>query len=300
MSYRFHKNETVAQNVRRIACEQMTKGLESLEGDGDVHEAIHDVRKRLKKLRALARLVRGSMDKYSRRNRTWRDLGRSLSELRDAGALVETVKRLEPEADGIDPVARDDMLLVLQAGLDEIAQSDSLTVSIRHVAEHLRNDLQNIESLRLDDEGFDAIGKGLKKTYARGRKALDKARDEPDETNLHEFRKRSKYHWYHMRLLQGLWPPVLRGRRRECDRLAKTLGHIHDLDVLRDVLHCGDLANLGTETIDEVDLAAQRRRKRLVGETWPLADRLYAEPVKAMHKRMRALFETWHAQPVQV
>jgi CHAD domain-containing protein len=299
MSYRFYKNETVAENVHRIASEQMSKGLESLEGDGDVHETIHDVRKRFKKLRALMRLVRGSVEDYSRRNRAWRDLGRSLSHLRDVGARIDTVQRLEPEADRIDPVAREDMLLVLQAGLDQIAESDSLRVRIQHVAEHLRNDLQNLESLRVEDEGFDAIDKGLKTTYGRGLKALDKAREEPDEAHMHALRKRAKYHWYHVRLLQGIWPAVLRGRRRECDRLAKTLGHIHDLDVLGDVLHCGDLANIGTETIDEVDLAAQRRRKRLVQEVWPLADRVYAEPAKAMRKRMGALFGTWRPLPVQ-
>jgi hypothetical protein len=58
MGYRFrHDDESVEAGLRRIAAEQLTKALASLDADA-LHEGVHDARKRVKKLRGLLRLVR--------------------------------------------------------------------------------------------------------------------------------------------------------------------------------------------------------------------------------------------------
>jgi Group II intron, maturase-specific domain len=62
MSYRIHFNESLADAVPRIVCEQMDRAVAELTGpDPDVTKAIHQVRKRGKKIRGLLRLVRGSL-----------------------------------------------------------------------------------------------------------------------------------------------------------------------------------------------------------------------------------------------
>jgi len=60
MSYRIHFNESLADAVPRIVCEQMERAVAVLTvPDPDVTQAIHQVRKRCKKIRGLLRLVYG-------------------------------------------------------------------------------------------------------------------------------------------------------------------------------------------------------------------------------------------------
>ena len=62
MSYRFEPGEKVERGVKRMAREQIDKALAEIDSDElDVHERVHQVRKRCKKLRAIARLVRPAL-----------------------------------------------------------------------------------------------------------------------------------------------------------------------------------------------------------------------------------------------
>jgi CHAD domain-containing protein len=81
--------------------------------------------------------------------------------------------------------------------------------------------------------GFEAIQAGLLKSYADGRKALHRAYETSRPKDFHEWRKRVKYHRYHLRLLRNLWPRVMRAWRREVVTLSELLGKEHDLAVKR-------------------------------------------------------------------
>ena len=84
MSYYFQQSDTsVERGVRRIAVEQIDKAISEIQ-EPDVTEAVHNVRKRCKKLRALIRIVRYAFDDYKAENASFRDAARSLAVLRDA------------------------------------------------------------------------------------------------------------------------------------------------------------------------------------------------------------------------
>src|SRR6056297_195459 len=110
MGYVLERDESVEDGVRRIAREQLDDAVDDLENliDDDPADAVHDVRKRCKKVRGLVRLVRPSLgeDTYRVANDTARDAGRHLSDLRDATALMETfelvVDRSEMDRDADD------------------------------------------------------------------------------------------------------------------------------------------------------------------------------------------------------
>ena len=82
----------------------MGKALEQLQSVGDdADEAMHNARKRFKRVRALLKLVRREIGEksYQRENARFRDAGRPLTEVRDARILLDTfddlVKRLTPK-----------------------------------------------------------------------------------------------------------------------------------------------------------------------------------------------------------
>src|SRR5262249_50281684 len=106
MAYRFKHRETVPQNVKRIAAEQLDSALALLKGKHGVsrEESVHEVRKSIKKTRALLRMVRPELgDFFQAENARLRDAGHELSELRDAGALVGTVNNLRRRGNGTAP-----------------------------------------------------------------------------------------------------------------------------------------------------------------------------------------------------
>lgn len=88
--YRWHPGSAAQDELRRIARTQVDRGLSELDG-GDRHRAVHAVRKRGKKVRALLRLVRPAAPAlYRRENAAVRDMMRRVSAAREAGVAVET------------------------------------------------------------------------------------------------------------------------------------------------------------------------------------------------------------------
>ncbi len=79
MAYRFRYHETVPQNVKRIASDQLDSVIAFLEEKSGVSrdEAVQEVRKCLKKTRALMRMVRPELGSFFRdENLRLRDTGR--------------------------------------------------------------------------------------------------------------------------------------------------------------------------------------------------------------------------------
>jgi CHAD domain-containing protein len=276
----------------------MDKALAELRND-DLGQAatVHQVRKRCKKIRALLRLVRGSLsnpEMYASENACFRDAARSLSALRDAEALLEAYDKLIEGC--VDSADR--------------PQFGSLRRELAHQGEPLGQQIQDpAESLRLFHEmmtdargraacwhlggdGFTAIVRGLGRTYRRGRRARTEAYRDPTGDNFHDWRKRVKYHWYHCRLLRDIWKPVMSARIGELDKLATLLGDYHDLVVLRRRVE--DLAS----EVDDVELAQrvldviERRQEEIRLGAHPCGRKLFAEKPKHLRRRFEAY---WNA-----
>ena len=107
MAYRFKLGEPVPEGIKRIVGEEIEAAARHLSGQGesDRDEAIHEARKSVKKIRGVLRLVRPELGEvYRTDNARFRDIGRQLSQFRDAGASIETFdalrKRYRGEMDG--------------------------------------------------------------------------------------------------------------------------------------------------------------------------------------------------------
>src|SRR5882672_1152282 len=89
MPYRLRKNEPVAKGIKRLAAEQIDYARGQLAQTGDTEKAIHEARKSVKKTRALLRLVG-----YGAEDKRLRNIGRALSEVRDAAAMIQVFDAL--------------------------------------------------------------------------------------------------------------------------------------------------------------------------------------------------------------
>jgi len=287
MSYRIDFAVDPTIELRRVADEQLHRVLDEIDSDRlPFDEKVHQLRKRMKKLRGLLRLYRGGLGKtYKNENRCFRDVARRLSETRDARVMVETFNALmERYADDIDRRHYAPMRGVLEAREAEVIDRQNPTESLAIARDELSEAAGRAAGWTLDEEGFDVVAKGVKKTYGRGRDAVGDLMGEPDEARVHELRKRTKYHRYHCRLSRDLWPAEMNVRRKEADRLGELLGDHHDLTVLRGVLADEAERFNDADRVASVDELAQRRQAEMLIEARPMAMRLFAMKPKHLVK----------------
>lgn len=298
MSYRLRTDETLTDGVRRVVHEQTDRAVAQLNSRPEgVDAAIHDARKRFKKIRGVLRLVRDEIgpDVYHRENAFYRDAGRRLAPARDSVVMIETLDALVERFDRPNPMPRFDRLrarLVARHGqalrqlVDKAATLEAVTASL---------ELAQVRISRwpiLRDEAA-AFGAGLRRVYKRGRKAMAAAYDEPSVENFHEWRKRGKYLWYHMRLLSDAWPGPLQALATELHQLTNYQGDDHDLAVLsqliRDEPALLEPGHAQRTLLDMID----RRQTELQGAARALGQRIYYEKPNDFYRRVSRYWDIW-------
>jgi CHAD domain-containing protein len=293
MPYSFQAGETEAGALRRCAREQLDLAITELT-DGvktDPVTAIHDARKALKKERSLLRLARGTLRPAERRalNAVLRDAGRRLSDARDAEVMIQAVDDLSERYAGQLPKRT---FTAVRKHLDARAAAarGSLSTTVE-VADELKSLRAGLDEWSLRRDGWQAIGEGLERSYERGRKAYRQARRKPTTENLHEWRKRAKDLWYHVRLLEPIAPGAMAGHADDAHLLSDLLGDDHDLAVLRETLAARDTAVAAD--VESVLTLIDHRRDQLQAEAMQLGARVYAEKPQAFTRRMRTYWKVW-------
>lgn len=298
MPYRFKRKESVRDGAVRMVCDQIDKAFGELTG-GDLsrHDAVHQARKRFKKVRAVLRAARPSLGEVYKEENVWfRDAGRRFAAVRDSEALVETYDALHEVF--ADQMADEGFAVVREALVDRRDRIAEEEVDLQGRIDDLVDDLHEArERVRgwpaFDETGFDALGPGLAKTYSRARKGMKNAYDDPLPENYHEWRKRVKYHRYHMRMLRSMWKRVINARRKELHELTNFLGDNHDLDVLRGVVLEDPDRFGGKRTVQALLGLVDRRQAELQALARPLGRKCLAEPEDAFVDRFRAIWRAW-------
>lgn len=292
MAYSFRPaHESAESGLRRIAASQIDKAIAEIDGDGlQRDEAVHQVRKRTKKLRALLRLVRPGFEDFARENRTFRDAARAIAGPRDAAALVETFDRLaeyfELEIDASAFAGLRRRLVERRDALDDTSLAQRLP-DVREVFVAARRRAAKW-ALTGDRDGdvFDAFASGLRRTYRDAIAAMEAADRERSSRALHEWRKRVKDHASHARLLKGAWEPVLGAHAVEAVALAEDLGEVHDLIVFREALTSDELD--GDRACEAMRGLAVEREGAIASQAFARGGRVFAERPAALARRWRA------------
>ena len=123
---------------------------------------------------------------------------------------------------------------------------------------------------------------------------MEDVRDDPTTDGLHEWRKRVKYHRYHLRMLEPLWPEVWGARRAAVHELSDLLGDDHDLAVLRGELEAR--RGLADDAVRTLAAVVDRRRGELQRAAMPLGARLFAQPTDAMVDQLEACWQAWREE----
>lgn len=296
MAYRILAGESLDEALRRIAAEQLESALRDIDdGAVDLHAAVHEVRKRCKRIRGLIRLFRPAFASYSAENAGFRDTARQLSDLRDAAVLVAACdalsERFPEELEGRPWADFRERLVERRDGVLH-SQADDRIASVRNALGEARTRLADWS---LEASGFEAMAGGWQTVYRRARGGWRRARRDPSDESLHEWRKQVAYHRYQLQLLQGSWPAVLGPHYESAKILSERLGQDHDLVVLRPVV-IGESGGVDVATRDLVLGLIERRRRELQARSFPVAQRLLDEKPDRAKRRMRRIWEAWRAE----
>jgi CHAD domain-containing protein len=299
MGYAFDRNEKVPDAIRRVTDEQVEGAVSALERvqDHDLEATVHDCRKRAKKLRGLLRLVRPALrSAYGPTNELFRDAGRELSALRDAHATLATFDALVAASiDRLPDGGLGTVRVGLAADADRASNARDRLVHVEVAADLFRAGRRHVGRAELDAHGWAAVGPGLERTYRAGRRALAAFRLDrrSDATAMHEWRKRTKDAWYHVRLLSDAAPSILEPFEDRFHDLSDALGDAHDLVVICERLR-GSPHRFGGQTPVRAACAlAEERRGQLERRATRLGVRLYAEKPRAYNDRMGAYWRLW-------
>jgi len=295
VTYRLERGEPLDAGLRRIAREEVERVIASLRDDADIQEGVHDARERLKRVRAVLRLLRDGLaeDGYAPEHAFYRDLGRDLSELRDAGVAIDTLEGLRPHAPAAAGPAFPEVRDRLSTRLAETARRH-LDEERRHerVTAALEGSVDGIAGWPIGSDRFETIAPGLRRVYRRGRRALASAYAGPGHEPLHEWRKRVKDLWYQVRILEGVWPPVMGGLSDSLHGISSALGDATDLSVLERRIREMDPPDAARRALLET-LAARRAELRELAQ--PLGLRIWHESPGRFVRRVGAYWDAWRA-----
>ncbi|MGH1492011.1 MAG: CHAD domain-containing protein [Acidimicrobiales bacterium] len=304
MAYRFKRREPVVDGVLRIVRAQTASALRALgpSFDDDPVQAVFESRKRCKKVRAAALLVRPVVGSdYATVNRCFRQAGGLLAVYREPHARLETVVKLMTLTENPPQqlsVIRAELERQVEANTRRLLEDDDL---VGRVEELLQVGMLRFDRWQIAETDWDVLSPGLADNYREGRGALKLALDEPNPQNLHEFRKYAKYTRNHLRLIEPAAPSLLTPLVTQLRHLGDGLGDAHDLAELSAALDASTEVSFGAETgttlsqpeLEQVTSFIAEHQQRLENNSMTLAVRLYVESPKRFAARLGSYWKLW-------
>ena len=295
MPYRLRANESVRRGIRRVSASEIEYAIEQLTNGKDRDEAIHDARKAMKKVRGALRLVRFDLGKrFQEENAFFGGIGRKLSELRDATAMLEIFHDLVKHYKS--QLAHDELAFIRQ-GLEDrkrhFEAEKNIDGVMHEVIDDLRAALLRVGGWPLHSNGFAAVAPGLSIAFKAGRRAFAAAYENPAPENFHELRKRAKDHWYHIRLLENLWTPVMEAYESALKDLEQRLGDDHNLVVLRQLILADPSHFKNQHELQTLSKLMDSYQEELRLDARNMGERIYGQKPRELVAQIQHLWEAW-------
>jgi len=298
MAYRLRPAKPFTAEFRTVAESQLSHAIRLLEDQPEgPHEAVHDARKRFKRVRALYRLVQPDAKAFRRQENTRiRDMAQTLSAVRDATALVETVDYLATQAGSAEEMAA---LAFASRTLierrDRIASEEhDLPAKMTAAIVTCREAIKALDHLDLDDDPEKTakrLAKAWKNQRQRALGALAGCEEHADGEVYHELRKCGQTYWMHLSLLGGIWPSAMLAKQQQAKALVDLLGHEHDLSVLTGLVNESPELFGDSDTLALVLGSIITRQQALRHEALEAAHEVFADSAETESGLIAVLWE---------
>jgi CHAD domain-containing protein len=293
MSYELRHAEKPGESLQRICRKQVELALAVARGEKETDDTpVHVTRKHLKKARAALRLVEKEIGRglFKRQDHCLRDVGRLISEVRDAEVRLQTVRQLQ----GLTQRQKhrkysklEEMLLLeLENFVAAFAEWQMQAIPM------LESMGDEIDAWPMDQYGYGQLCCAVQRSYKCGRDALAEAKARGTTEYFHKFRSAAKQLGYQLRILRPINPVVLGNFENELGAIGDLLGRAHDLCFLGDRL-CHEHGQLEQES-HELMAVIEASASDLQRGAADLAERFFAERPRDFGRRMGAWLDDWH------
>lgn len=287
--------QPVGDALRAIAGHLLAEAHDILEDDSrEPAVAVHDIRKEMKRWRAMLRLLAPFLDEHNKNLRAdARTLARKLTSARDAQSALDAFHDAIDATLHLPPTLAPTSLISIHTRLEERKKQNQSEIWDDETRQQL-SDYITAASYQVSHwplaVTFEDLADRLAITYRRARKALPDDWEKASAEDLHELRRRVIEHRYQMELVEPAWPRLGRIWVDEAQRLRNRLGAFQDLAVLTHLT--GPHEPLSPWRSRLLPLIVYRQAEHAKSAA-RVAARLFAESPKAFRRRLEAL---WDAQ----
>lgn len=267
------------------------KLIEQAENDEEM--AVHEIRKKLKMIRAFLKMVKPGLpkDNYQACNFHYRNTGRMLSEIRDAHSRRLLLIQQEHELSDGDLTTLFDELK--RANREKISALEQTYFVDFNVFERARNKLNMPESDFPVTESpitLETLIEGISETYQKGFNVFYTSRLCSSPELLHEWRKRVKdlqSQSLYIADVAGLAPHV---DIDELNELAGQLGEIQDYNMTREWISETVLDSMAESDLEMLSGKLKLRQDKLLKTTEYLGKSIYRLEPERFKLQLQCLF----------
>ncbi|MBS0563189.1 MAG: CHAD domain-containing protein [Proteobacteria bacterium] len=278
------KSPRPGADLRRIALDRLAASLALGEGGASDPAAIHELRRNIKRLRAVIALCRPDAIRTRRIDRALGEAGRLLAPLRESDALTALFDSLAP--DPADPTLSAARLLLSASAAGDDPAARAAAIAAHSAA--LATIRDEIARWRIPVADFAELEDHFRRTRRNARALMEPALADPRGETLHDWRKRVKTHGLQVRLLHPIRPARIAAEAGALDRLGDLLGEARDCAILAERLEAADLA-------PSLVAAARQREADCLAAAAPAARALLGPGGKAQARRWRKWWAAWKA-----
>ncbi|MGI9624479.1 MAG: hypothetical protein ACR2PK_16730 [Acidimicrobiales bacterium] len=310
--------ESMAAALHRLTTEQFTVAINALsDPKADVGLATVATLKSMERISAVLRLVRTSIGDEAYRT--------ELTIIKDTSDLLGGLMAGQPELRALDqlrsrfqPLLSVDAFTHLRSQL--LNRHQLLRLQALSEGEALLRTLHRLRRARarfaawpIDDrtdarmygrepvsDSFATLTDGLARTYRRGRKHWQHAR-EGDASRLPKLQREVQNLQHQVQILSASWPEVLAATSRACSQLDSVLTEENGLAALHQAISAGESAVITTDLERSLlESIVSSTRAELTAIIEILGARMYVEPTRLFVARMEAYWSarSYESAPV--
>lgn len=255
----------------------------------DIDNTVHEIRKALKRIRAILRLVRFDIGEelFQSENTRFRNLGRQLSDLRDFHVIISYLA-LNFEAQELQ--IPEDNFIRLVEHLNQKKEAELKLLVEKQTLETIKDQMaiahRDLTNYQLDFLGPHTIQDGVSHVYSLCLDKITESQTQLDDHPLHELRKKVKYLLNQMTLIQEVWPDFFKNYSTSLKRASDLLGDDHN--IAETITLVNSLPSSVLLDNDKISLTKsfQSEREHIHREIWPLLGKLFTEDADAFVKRI--------------
>ncbi len=289
--YRFaiDNQEELKEGITRVLIEQYGYIAEQTTIPEDIDTSVHEIRKALKRVRAILRLVRWDIGEelYQSENSRFRDLARQLSLVRDYHVIISYLAE-NFEADELKISEPGFIKLVEHLNKKKEDELKRLVDSqaLESIKEQMDLSAADIAEFPFEFLGPHTIRQGVSNSYSKCLNKISESQLKLSDHPLHELRKCVKYLLNQMILIQEVWPDFFKNYSTSLKQASDLLGDDHNLAETIKLVNELPEAILPKEEKESLTASFEKERDQLHQELWPLAGKLFTEDVQSFVKRI--------------